>query len=78
MTGLDLSEIAITSGATLSEAAAPEGAFTLTDVADVAVVSNIADGAKCERCWMVMDDVGADPDHPDACGRCAGAVKSQA
>ena len=77
MAGLDLSEIAITSGATLSEASAPEGAFTLADVADVAVVPNTADGAKCERCWMVMDDVGADPDHPDACGRCAEAVKSQ-
>jgi isoleucyl-tRNA synthetase len=77
MVGLDLSEIAITSGATLSEAAAPEGAFTLADVADVAVVPNISDGAKCERCWMVLDDVGTDPDHPDACGRCAEAVKSQ-
>jgi isoleucyl-tRNA synthetase len=75
MAGLDLSEIAITSGATLSEGAAPEGAFTLADVADVAVVPNSADGAKCERCWMVLDDVGSDPEYPDACGRCAEAVK---
>jgi isoleucyl-tRNA synthetase len=26
--------------------------------------------AKCERCWHVRDDVGADPAHPDLCGRC--------
>ena len=27
--------------------------------------------AKCERCWHVRDDVGADPEHPEICGRCA-------
>ena len=27
--------------------------------------------AKCERCWHVRDDVGADPAHPELCGRCA-------
>jgi len=26
--------------------------------------------AKCERCWHVREDVGADPAHPDLCGRC--------
>ena len=26
--------------------------------------------AKCERCWHVRDDVGADPEHPEICGRC--------
>ncbi len=26
--------------------------------------------AKCERCWHVRDDVGADPQHPEICGRC--------
>ena len=26
--------------------------------------------AKCERCWHVRDDVGANADHPDLCGRC--------
>jgi len=26
--------------------------------------------AKCERCWHVRDDVGADPAHPGLCGRC--------
>jgi isoleucyl-tRNA synthetase len=26
--------------------------------------------AKCERCWHVRDDVGADTAHPELCGRC--------
>ncbi|HEX8978295.1 MAG TPA: isoleucine--tRNA ligase [Parasulfuritortus sp.] len=28
------------------------------------------DHAKCERCWHVRADVGADPAHPGLCGRC--------
>jgi len=26
--------------------------------------------AKCERCWHVREDVGADTEHPELCGRC--------
>jgi isoleucyl-tRNA synthetase len=26
--------------------------------------------AKCERCWHYREDVGADPVHPQLCGRC--------
>ena len=26
--------------------------------------------AKCERCWHVREDVGANPAHPELCGRC--------
>ncbi|HEX5802552.1 MAG TPA: isoleucine--tRNA ligase [Azospira sp.] len=26
--------------------------------------------AKCERCWHVREDVGADAAHPELCGRC--------
>ena len=26
--------------------------------------------AKCERCWHVREDTGADPAHPELCGRC--------
>ena len=25
---------------------------------------------KCVRCWHRSDDVGTNPDHPEACGRC--------
>ena len=34
-----------------------------------------ASGDKCERCWMYVDSVGSDPDHPTLCARCASVVK---
>ncbi|HJP20495.1 MAG TPA: isoleucine--tRNA ligase [Alphaproteobacteria bacterium] len=70
---LDLAEIAITSGATLSAEAAPAEGFRLEDVPGIAVLPEAATGAKCQRCWMVLPEVGkAAPD--DLCGRCADAV----
>ena len=53
--------------------AAPEGAFTLPDVAGVAVVFRAAEGAKCERCWQVLPDVGTHK-HPGTCARCNDAL----
>jgi isoleucyl-tRNA synthetase len=75
MEGIDLPEIAITSGATLHEGVAPEGAFTIGEVLGVGVVQTLSEGQKCERCWKFLDDVGGDPDHPGLCGRCADAVR---
>jgi len=74
MSGVDLAEISITSGAELIEGDVPEGAFTLPDVIGVGVVSEIAEGEKCERCWKVCDDIGANADHPTVCARCGDAV----
>jgi isoleucyl-tRNA synthetase len=31
---------------------------------------------KCERCWRFRTDVGADPNYPELCARCAAAVSS--
>ena len=74
MDGVDLAELAITSTARLSEGDAPDGAFALEDVPGVAVVPTSASGEKCQRCWKVLEDVGANPDHPEACPRCADAA----
>ncbi|WP_259782289.1 isoleucine--tRNA ligase [Aestuariispira ectoiniformans] len=76
--GVDLAEVAITSGAELVVGAAPEGAFTVADVADVSVVPALADGEKCERCWKVLPEVGSNAAHKDVCGRCADAVDAVA
>ena len=72
--GIDFAEMCITSGITLHDGEAPAGqnAFTLQDVPGVAVNAGGAPGAKCERCWRVLPDVGRD--HPDLCHRCAEAV----
>ncbi|RDD60507.1 isoleucine--tRNA ligase [Ferruginivarius sediminum] len=72
---VDLAEICITSAVTVSGEPAPAGAFTLDDVPGVAVVPELAEGSKCQRCWQVLPDVGRDAAAPDTCGRCADAVK---
>jgi isoleucyl-tRNA synthetase len=74
--GADLAEIAITSGVTLLYAPAPEKAFRLDDVAEVGVVPGTADGAKCQRCWKVLPEVGSHA-HEGVCGRCSDAVAAQ-
>ena len=74
--GIDLAEVAITSGITIGEGKAPEGAFMLDEVPGVAVAISQAGGSKCDRCWRVLEDVGGDPELPEVCGRCADAVKA--
>ena len=74
--GLDLSEICITSGGALVEGEAPAGAFTLPDVAGVAVVPSLAQGTKCARCWQVLEEVGKSTAHPLLCLRCEDAVSA--
>lgn len=36
---------------------------------------NVAQGEKCERCWMITPEVGTDEDHNTLCPRCAKTVK---
>jgi isoleucyl-tRNA synthetase len=76
--GLDLAEICITSEAMLDTGPAPAGAFTLPDVAGVAVTVGSAPGEKCQRCWRILPEVGTVPNHPELCQRCADAVEARA
>ncbi|MEC8165290.1 MAG: class I tRNA ligase family protein, partial [Pseudomonadota bacterium] len=73
--GVDLAEVAITSGAVIETGTPPANAFTLPDLPDLAVVPLKADGHKCERCWKVLPDVGKDEEFGDICPRCADAVR---
>jgi len=75
MDGVDLAEISITSQARLIEGDAPAGAFTLDDVAGVAVVPGRAEGNKCQRSWKILAEVGSDPEFPDLSPRDAAAVR---
>jgi isoleucyl-tRNA synthetase len=72
--GIDLAEVSITSGFELSVGDGPESAFRLADVPGVSVVPRPAAGEKCQRCWQVLEDVGARVEAPNLCGRCADAV----
>ncbi len=71
--GADMADICITSGATLPEAPAPDGAFRLDDAPGVAVAPLLAEGRKCARCWKVLPDVGRHA-HPGTCARCDAAL----
>ena len=62
-----VSEIAVT------DAPAPEGAFSLADAPGVAVAFAPAEGEKCLRCWKILPDVGTHA-HPGVCARCDEAL----
>ena len=38
----------------------------------------MAPGTKCDRCWLIKEDVGSNPEHEDLCARCAGVVSGLA
>jgi len=42
----------------------------------VLIEAQVADGAKCERCWRVVSDVGADDRWQTVCARCAEALNA--
>ncbi|MET0868998.1 MAG: isoleucine--tRNA ligase, partial [Pseudorhodoplanes sp.] len=71
----DLSEICITSAATLVEGEGPADAFRLDDVRGVAVVPERAHGKKCARSWKITESVGEDPAYPDVTPRDAMALR---
>jgi isoleucyl-tRNA synthetase len=70
----NMADICITSQIELTDAAAPSDAFTLEDVAGVAVVSKLAEGKKCQRSWKILPDVGSVDGYPDLTPRDAAAV----
>jgi isoleucyl-tRNA synthetase len=69
--GVDLAELCITSAATVVVGAPPEGAFQLPDAPGIGVFVTAAVGARCERCWRVLPEVGHVEGHDDLCQRCA-------
>jgi isoleucyl-tRNA synthetase len=68
-------DLCITSCVWLSTKAAPETAFRLADVPEVAVVFEPAKGEKCQRCWKVLPDVGSHK-HAGTCERCSEALEA--
>jgi isoleucyl-tRNA synthetase len=73
---VDLSELAITSQSLIVPEDGPADAFRLPDVKGAAAVFAPADGARCERCWRVLPEVGTIAAAPDLCGRCDEALKA--
>jgi isoleucyl-tRNA synthetase len=78
LAGVDMAEIAITSGIEIVAGDAPANAFSLPDVKGVAVVSRPAVDLgliKCARSWRYFDPATADPAFPDITPRDALAMK---
>jgi isoleucyl-tRNA synthetase len=73
--GVDLAEVAITSGISLLSRRGPEDAFRLPEVPGVAVVFAPARGTKCARSWKILQEVGSDPEFPELSPRDAAAVR---
>jgi isoleucyl-tRNA synthetase len=71
---VELSEIFITSAATLLQGDGPADAFRLDDVPGVAVEVGLAQGTKCARSWKILPSVGADSTYPDVTPRDAQAL----
>jgi isoleucyl-tRNA synthetase len=70
---VEFADLCITSGIQLTADPAPQEAFRLPEVPDVAVVFEPAPGAKCQRCWQIKPDVGSHK-HPGTCKRCNDAL----
>jgi isoleucyl-tRNA synthetase len=47
---------------------------TLAEGAETSLDVTLAPGAKCERCWKVLPEVGASAAHPTLCRRCESVV----
>ncbi len=72
--GQNMADICITSQIELTDNAAPSDAFTLEEVAGVAVVPKMAEGQKCQRSWKILPEVGSVEGYPDLTPRDAAAV----
>ncbi|MCU9837619.1 isoleucine--tRNA ligase [Ruegeria sp. WL0004] len=73
LAGLDMDDLCITSGLTVTGDPAPAEAFRLPEVEGVGVVFETAEGEKCQRCWKILPDVGRHT-HAGVCGRCDAAL----
>jgi isoleucyl-tRNA synthetase len=70
---VNFADLCITSAISLTADPAPAEAFRLPEVPGVAVVFEMADGEKCQRCWQILPDVGSHK-HAHTCKRCNEAL----
>jgi isoleucyl-tRNA synthetase len=75
LAGVDLAEVAITSGIAVVVGEGPADAFRVDDVKGVAVRFRPAGGVKCARSWKYFDPATADPAYPDITPRDAMALR---
>ncbi|HWM61557.1 MAG TPA: class I tRNA ligase family protein, partial [Rhizomicrobium sp.] len=69
--GVDLAEIAITSDAKIEMVSEISGLYFIPDVKNAGARFAKAEGAKCARCWRVLEETRSDT---QLCDRCTDAV----
>ena len=70
---VEFEDVCITSAIRLTGDPSPDEAFRMPEVDGVTVVFEKAQGAKCQRCWKLLPDVGLHT-HPGTCARCSNAL----
>ena len=70
----DLRSVMIVSKVNLVAGEPLVGAYESEDVDSLFIRVESAAAQKCERCWVRVDSVGADSDHPNICHRCLDAL----
>ena len=70
----ELRDVFIVSQALVTDSPAPAEAVR-GEVEGVAVTIARALGEKCARCWIYDENLGTDPQHPQACPRCTQVLK---
>jgi len=74
----ELRFVLITSYAQLYKLAdKPADAIDAEDVSGLALVVKASEYPKCVRCWHHREDVGANAEHPELCGRCVENVAGE-
>jgi isoleucyl-tRNA synthetase len=68
--------LALLTEAEWAEIAIASAVHVQPDSDEPAATISLARGAKCARCWRVLEEVGQQPNHPALCARCADAVDS--
>ncbi len=71
-----LKEIAIVSAMSeMEEGESYENVYVSEEVEGLSIAVKLADGTKCERCWIRSTTVGDSEEHPEICDRCLAVVK---
>jgi len=68
--GEELRFVLITSKATVEVIESAPADSLATEVEGLWLTVAPAEGAKCDRCWHVTEDIGQSEQHPELCGRC--------
>ncbi|MCF7518537.1 MULTISPECIES: isoleucine--tRNA ligase [Pseudoalteromonas] len=72
--GDELRFVLLTSGVTVETVTAQPEGTQATEIDGLFIKVAATTAEKCERCWHYCDDVGANPAHPEICGRCVSNV----